>query len=82
MVGTDEATTCVGLVIRNPESGMISVAHVDSPDIVEIGITQMLSSIVDSKYAILDVHLVGGFNDVSHQVSANFSNCVFKVFIR
>ncbi|KAL5175799.1 Protein N-terminal asparagine amidohydrolase [Glycine soja] len=47
-VGTDEATTCVGLVIRNQKNGMTSVAHMDSPKIVEMGLSQMLSSLVDN----------------------------------
>lgn len=84
--GTDEATTCVGLVIRNRQSGRwdectlekrlllipgwfltgafvwylrTSVAHVDSPDVVELGLTQMLSGISsgDSR-AELDVLLL------------------------
>ncbi|XP_017969672.1 PREDICTED: protein N-terminal asparagine amidohydrolase isoform X1 [Theobroma cacao] len=65
-VGTDEATTCVGLVIRNRENGMTSVAHMDSPKFVDIGIIQMLSLVVDhNSHVDLDVHLVGGFEDVS-----------------
>ncbi|OMO69791.1 DNA repair protein Sae2/CtIP [Corchorus capsularis] len=65
-VGTDEATTCVGLVIRNRRNGMTSVAHIDSPKFVDIGIIQMLSLVVDQNSPIdLDVHLVGGFEDVS-----------------
>ncbi|XP_031396426.1 protein N-terminal asparagine amidohydrolase isoform X2 [Punica granatum] len=73
-VGTDEATTCVGLAIRNRQSGMTSVAHMDSPDVVEIGLTQMLSLVVNNgSRAELDVHLIGGFEDapagVSNQVS-------------
>ncbi|KAJ4711700.1 protein N-terminal asparagine amidohydrolase-like [Melia azedarach] len=65
-VGTDEATTCVGLVIRNRRNGMTSVAHMDSPNIVEIGLSQMLSLVVDHDLdPDLDVHLVGGFDDVS-----------------
>ncbi|RDX82003.1 Protein N-terminal asparagine amidohydrolase, partial [Mucuna pruriens] len=47
-VGTDEATTCVGLVIRNQKNGVTSVAHMDSPKIVEMGLSQMLSSLVDN----------------------------------
>ncbi|GAB2289093.1 hypothetical protein Dimus_023394 [Dionaea muscipula] len=63
-IGTDEATTCVGLVIRNRENGMTSVAHMDSPDIVEGGLSQMLLEIVDPAFdAELDVHLIGGFED-------------------
>ncbi|KAL5827502.1 hypothetical protein ACOSQ3_019343 [Xanthoceras sorbifolium] len=65
-VGTDEATTCVGLVIRNRRNGMTSVAHMDSPTIVDIGLTQMLSLVVDHGFdAELDVHLIGGFDDVT-----------------
>uniref|UniRef100_A0A2P2KE10 Uncharacterized protein MANES_10G151000 n=2 Tax=Rhizophora mucronata TaxID=61149 RepID=A0A2P2KE10_RHIMU len=66
LVGTDEATTCVGLVIRNQRTGMISVAHMDSTKIVDIGITQMLSLVTSyDSDANLDVHMVGGFEDVS-----------------
>ncbi|KAK6928642.1 Protein N-terminal asparagine amidohydrolase [Dillenia turbinata] len=65
-VGTDEATTCVGLIIRNRESGMTSVAHMDSPDIVDIGLTQMMTWLVDHNAEVeLDVHLIGGFEDAS-----------------
>ncbi|XP_062178160.1 protein N-terminal asparagine amidohydrolase [Alnus glutinosa] len=65
-VGTDEATTCVGLVIRNKQNGMTSVAHMDSPNIVDMGLSQMLSLVVDQNLdACLEVHLVGGFEDVS-----------------
>ncbi|TKY49522.1 N-terminal asparagine amidohydrolase [Spatholobus suberectus] len=67
-VGTDEATTCVGLVIWNQKNGMTSVAHMDSPKIVEMGLSQMLSSLVDNSLETeLDVHLIGGFEDVSLQ---------------
>ncbi|KAG7570435.1 Protein N-terminal asparagine amidohydrolase [Arabidopsis thaliana x Arabidopsis arenosa] len=64
-VGTDEATTCVGLVIRNRKSGMTSVAHMDSPEIVDLGISQILSLVLeDDVDAELDVHMVGGYEDV------------------
>ncbi|XP_052490081.1 protein N-terminal asparagine amidohydrolase isoform X1 [Gossypium raimondii] len=65
-VGTDEATTCVGVVIRNRKNGMTSVSHMDSPKIVDIGFYQMLALVVDHNLdAGLDVHLVGAFEDVS-----------------
>ncbi|TYG56095.1 hypothetical protein ES288_D08G036200v1 [Gossypium darwinii] len=65
-VGTDEATTCVGVVIRNRKNGMTSVSHMDSPKIVDIGFSQMLALVVDHNLdADLDVHLVGAFKDVS-----------------
>ncbi|KAI5679600.1 hypothetical protein M9H77_00827 [Catharanthus roseus] len=68
LVGTDEATTCVGLVIRDRKSGLTSVAHLDSPDVVEGGLIQMLSLFVDlSPDCLLDVHLIGGFDDSSQQ---------------
>ncbi|RWR73822.1 protein N-terminal asparagine amidohydrolase isoform X4 [Cinnamomum micranthum f. kanehirae] len=70
LVGTDEATTCVGLVIRNQNNGMTSVAHLDSPGVVDLGLTQMLSLIFDNdEEAKLDVHLVGGFEDASYEHS-------------
>ncbi|KAJ6309763.1 hypothetical protein OIU76_014657 [Salix suchowensis] len=67
-IGTDEATTCVGLVIRNQRNGMTSVAHMDSTKVVDTGLTQMLSLVVDKNFDVdLDVHLIGGFEDVSPQ---------------
>ncbi|KAK2367832.1 protein N-terminal asparagine amidohydrolase family protein [Trifolium repens] len=67
-VGTDEATTCVGVVIRNPKNGMTSVSYMDSPKIVETGLSQMLSLLVDGSLETeFDVHLIGGFEEVSPQ---------------
>ncbi|KAM0932378.1 putative protein asparagine amidohydrolase [Dioscorea sansibarensis] len=66
LVGTDEATTCVGLVIRNPRNGMVSVAHMDFVGVVDMGLGQMISMIVeDDEDPILDVcvHLIGGLED-------------------
>ncbi|CAA7050589.1 unnamed protein product [Microthlaspi erraticum] len=64
-VGTDESTTCVGLVIRNRRSGFTSIAHMDSPKVVDLGINQMLSLLLeDDVDAELDVHMVGGYEDV------------------
>lgn len=70
LVGTDEATTCVGVVIRNSNNGMISVAHMDFPKVVEGGLNQMLSLVADhDSDALLEVHLMGGFDDISSQNS-------------
>ncbi|KAL0429318.1 UNVERIFIED_CONTAM: protein N-terminal asparagine amidohydrolase [Sesamum radiatum] len=69
LVGTDEATTCVGIAIRNCKTGMMSVAHMDSPNVVDTGLSQMLSLVTDHESdALLDVHLIGGFDDISSQV--------------
>ncbi|KAF1866331.1 hypothetical protein Lal_00024338 [Lupinus albus] len=65
-VGTDEATTCVGLVIRNRRNGMTSVAHMDSPEIVETGISQMLSLLVDDSTEIELDHENGSTVSESH----------------
>ncbi|XP_062178711.1 protein N-terminal asparagine amidohydrolase [Phragmites australis] len=66
LVGTDEATTCVGVVIRNNKTGMTSVSHMDFPRIVEGGIKQMLELLGDGDAnAQFDVHLIGGFDDAS-----------------
>ncbi|KAJ4892302.1 protein N-terminal asparagine amidohydrolase family protein [Raphanus sativus] len=69
-VGMDEATTCVGLVIRNRRSGVTSIAHMDSPKVVDLGISQMLSLVLedDSDASDLDVHMVGGYEDVDIKV--------------
>ncbi|XP_073129172.1 protein N-terminal asparagine amidohydrolase isoform X2 [Henckelia pumila] len=76
LVGTDEATTCVGVVIRNRENRMISVAHMDFPDVVDIGLCQMLSLLSDhDPDSLLDVHLVGGFDDISSQYSDHSTKC-------
>ncbi|CAN1170312.1 Protein N-terminal asparagine amidohydrolase [Linum perenne] len=53
---TDEATTCVGLIIRNQKNRMISVSHIDSLTVVSTGLEQMLSQVVvDSSDADFDV---------------------------
>ncbi|POO00103.1 Protein N-terminal asparagine amidohydrolase [Trema orientale] len=63
-VGTDEATTCVGVAITNRRNRLTSVAHMDSPDIVNMGLNQMLSSFTDCcSNDDLDVHIIGGFED-------------------
>ncbi|XP_074325320.1 protein N-terminal asparagine amidohydrolase isoform X1 [Apium graveolens] len=67
LIGTDEATTCLGIVIRNRRNGMTSVAHMDSPDVVDIGFTQMSLALKRNISDIFDVHLVGAFNDASPQ---------------
>uniref|UniRef100_A0A804PVJ7 Protein N-terminal asparagine amidohydrolase n=1 Tax=Zea mays TaxID=4577 RepID=A0A804PVJ7_MAIZE len=67
LVGTDEATTCIGVVIRNNKTGMTSVSHMDFPEIVEGGIKQMLELLGDDN-APFDVHLIGGFADASTKV--------------
>ncbi|KAM0052243.1 putative protein asparagine amidohydrolase [Helianthus debilis subsp. tardiflorus] len=64
IVGTDEATTCVGMVIRNCRTGMTCVAHLDSPDVVVVGLFQMMSLVSDrDDDDLLDVHIVGAFED-------------------
>ncbi|KAK3014626.1 hypothetical protein RJ639_008544, partial [Escallonia herrerae] len=65
-VGTDEATTCVGIVVRSRRRPLLP--HLDSPKVVDIGITQMLSLVLDrNSDCILDVHIVGAFEDASPQ---------------
>ncbi|XP_076893124.1 protein N-terminal asparagine amidohydrolase-like [Bidens hawaiensis] len=65
IVGTDEATTCIGMVIRNSKTGMTCVGHLDSPNVVEVGLFQMMALVSQSDVdnIILDVHLVGAFED-------------------
>ncbi|KAL0915390.1 hypothetical protein M5K25_015802 [Dendrobium thyrsiflorum] len=73
-VGTDEATTCVGLVICNRKTKMISISHMDFVKVVDMGLTQMFSLVVgDDVDATLDVHLIGSFEDKPIQL-VNGSN--------
>ncbi|KAI4333188.1 hypothetical protein L6164_018026 [Bauhinia variegata] len=45
-----------------------SLAHMDSPNIVDMGISQMLSLLIDhSLETELEVHLIGSFEDVSQK---------------
>ncbi|MQL80179.1 hypothetical protein Taro_012638 [Colocasia esculenta] len=74
LAGTDEATTCVGIVIRNQDSGMTSIAHLDSPKVVDSGLTQMLSSLAHGEEDALMVHLIGGFEDASSKESDDTSD--------
>lgn len=67
LVGTDEVTTCMGVVIRNNKTGITSISHMDFPRIVEGGLKQMLGLLGDDN-APFDVHLIGGFNDTSTKV--------------
>ncbi|KAL3622428.1 hypothetical protein CASFOL_033839 [Castilleja foliolosa] len=52
------------------DCGMLSVAHMDSPNIVDAGLTQMLSLVANhDSDDLLDVHLIGAFDDISYQHS-------------
>ncbi|KAL1300109.1 hypothetical protein AAHE18_18G155600 [Arachis hypogaea] len=53
--------------IEGMECKETSVAHMDSPKIVEMGLSQMLSQLVDGLDTEFDVHLIGGFEEVSLQ---------------
>ncbi|RAL39344.1 hypothetical protein DM860_002877 [Cuscuta australis] len=86
VVGTDGQGTCVGLVIRNPRNGMISVAHIDVRKVVEIGLTQMLSCLVDQDDEnddVLDVHIINGYNTARREDSDNkFSGLSFFICLK
>ncbi|KAE8702035.1 hypothetical protein F3Y22_tig00110503pilonHSYRG00608 [Hibiscus syriacus] len=59
---------------------MTSVAHMDSPKIVDTGFSQMLKLVVDHDLdADLDVHLVGGVVDVS--LSPNVCPLIFAFVV-
>ncbi|PIA53144.1 hypothetical protein AQUCO_00900031v1 [Aquilegia coerulea] len=55
-----------------------SVSHMDSPHVVDLGLTQMLSLLVDQNLdaAELDVHLIGGYDDtlLEHNNGTSESN--------
>ncbi|CAH9075434.1 unnamed protein product, partial [Cuscuta epithymum] len=61
VIGTDGQGGCVGVVIRNPKSGLICVAHMDLPEVIDNGLTQMLSSAIGQEIdEILDVETATG----------------------
>ncbi|XP_024522812.1 protein N-terminal asparagine amidohydrolase [Selaginella moellendorffii] len=62
-VGTDDATTCVGVGIRDPKSGLTSIGHLDFAGCVKEGLAQMLSSLFPDKDTILEVHMAGAYDD-------------------
>uniref|UniRef100_A0A0E0Q074 Protein N-terminal asparagine amidohydrolase n=1 Tax=Oryza rufipogon TaxID=4529 RepID=A0A0E0Q074_ORYRU len=64
LVGTDEVTTCVGVVIRNNKTGMTSISHMDFPKIVEGGLKQMLYILLEgstSNRKGIPIHYVAGY---------------------
>uniref|UniRef100_A0A0E0LDJ8 Protein N-terminal asparagine amidohydrolase n=1 Tax=Oryza punctata TaxID=4537 RepID=A0A0E0LDJ8_ORYPU len=64
LVGTDEVTTCVGVVIRNNKTGMTSISHMDFPKIVEGGLKQMLYILPEGSTANrkgIPTHYVAGY---------------------
>ncbi|KAL2629039.1 hypothetical protein R1flu_013725 [Riccia fluitans] len=63
LVGTDEMTTCVGLVIRNPATGLTSVGHFDTAAYAAKGLEQVIASHNLSEPTVLQVHLVGAYDD-------------------
>ncbi|KAJ9558264.1 hypothetical protein OSB04_012878, partial [Centaurea solstitialis] len=77
IVGTDEATTCIGIVVRNCKSGMTSIAHMDSPNIVDIGLSQMLSLVSDGDDAILD-----GNSDTESEQDSEMKEYSFELCIK
>ncbi|KAL3685082.1 hypothetical protein R1sor_003104 [Riccia sorocarpa] len=71
-VGTDEVTTCIGLVIRNPATGLTSVGHFDSPDYAGKGLKQMITSHNLKEPSTLQVHLVGAYDDALDNGDAGY----------
>ncbi|CAH9076244.1 unnamed protein product [Cuscuta epithymum] len=72
VIGTDGQGGCVGVVMRNPKSGWISVAHVDFPKVVDKGLNRMLSSLLmdeESENEIVDVHIINGHNEAPREES-------------
>ncbi|XP_056845108.1 protein N-terminal asparagine amidohydrolase isoform X2 [Raphanus sativus] len=74
-VGMDEATTCVGLVIRNRRSGVTSIAHMDSPKVVDLGISQMLSLVLEDDSDASDLDNGGGGGDYAKPEGYSFPLC-------
>ncbi|CAM6104059.1 unnamed protein product [Calypogeia fissa] len=65
LIGTDEITTCLGLAVRDPSSGLTSIGHFDTADCVLNGVNELVNSVVSLSSSTLQVHLVGAFDDSS-----------------
>eukprot|EP00759_Apiculatamorpha_spiralis_P049914 PhF_6_TR44522/c0_g1_i1/m.68579/K14662/NTAN1; protein N-terminal asparagine amidohydrolase len=66
-----DATSCVIVCIRNPTTGVTSMTHLDgSPGQVSNGILRMVQEVratgSTSMDDVLDVYIVGGFEEVEH----------------
>ncbi|CAM6000438.1 unnamed protein product, partial [Sphagnum balticum] len=72
-IGTDDATTCIGVVIRNPQSGLTCVGHLDFVNGVKLGINQMTGSVSPTSSCLLEAHLVGGFDDLDPKKPEGYS---------
>eukprot|EP00898_Chlorokybus_atmophyticus_P004697 jgi/Chlat1/5228/Chrsp33S05075 len=69
VVGTDEMTTCIAIVLRGVASSRVAVAHVDSPNGISVGLAAILSSMpMDSEF---ELHLVGAYVDVDAVVQTD-----------
>ncbi|CAM6099851.1 unnamed protein product [Calypogeia fissa] len=65
LIGTDEITTCLGLAVRDPSSGLTSIGHFDTADSVLNGVNELVNSVVSLSSSTFQVHLVGAFDDSS-----------------
>ncbi|KAG6552649.1 hypothetical protein Mapa_005596 [Marchantia paleacea] len=72
LVGTDEVTTCIGLAIWNPATGMTSVGHFDRAEYAAKGVEQVIASHGVSNPTVFQVHLVGGYDETRDLYESEF----------
>lgn len=78
-IGTDDATTCHIVGIRNTRTGAVAVAHLDQPEgFDEIG--AMEEAVSNGDNAHLELYLVGGFTDPAISDSPALSEAVLRYF--
>lgn len=72
IIGTDDTTTCMSVVLRHIKSGVVGLGHFDGSGLQE-GVESMCLAILelseslnlsgDGDSSAMELHIVGGFND-------------------
>jgi len=66
VLGTDDCTTCMAIILRHPSSGAVAIGHLESVCVDGIGL--MLNRLQDMSIGYFDqgpvhMHLIGAFSD-------------------
>eukprot|EP00271_Cylindrocystis_brebissonii_P003934 TRINITY_DN15207_c0_g1_i2.p1 TRINITY_DN15207_c0_g1~~TRINITY_DN15207_c0_g1_i2.p1 ORF type:complete len:379 (+),score=37.13 TRINITY_DN15207_c0_g1_i2:611-1747(+) len=62
-IGTDEMTTCMGIVLVEPTSGGVCVGHLDFPNSVVKDLQAMTGALRATEDQHIEVHIAGCFDD-------------------
>lgn len=62
ILGSDDATTCSVLILRNSRTGSCAAGHFDGSDVAG-GVSGMISGLSSSQEDDIDIYIIGGFDD-------------------